>query len=423
MPENTRICPFCALLCDDLRVAPGARLRPRTRCPRARDGYERTRLRLQPQVQGRPVPLDHACREAARLLARARRPLYGGLATDVAGMRAVVRLAERTGGILDHAHSEVMQVQSRLLKERGWISTTLGELRCRADLLVLFGTDAVSAHPRFFERIRAVASAAPGARSRPLPELICVGHDLSAPEDAWRIEAPQARLGEVARAVTLRLQGPGSGRRPAGGVSGRLLDRLARKLAGARYAVLAWEPARLPSAQALLQVHAFCDLVTELNRATRAAGLALGGADGAATAQTVCSWLSGHPLRVGFPEGVPRADAIRFHWRRMLANGETDLLVWISAFDGGLLPDPPAEEGGAGPPLILLARADRPPPPGTRVYIPIGTPGIEHAGHLCRLDGVVAQYARGGLRRGVRHPAAAQALSDIGAHLPGGTRR
>ena len=61
-------------------------------------------------------------------------------------MRAAVRLAERTGGILDHAHSAAMQAQLRLLRERGWIATTLGELRHRADLLVLFGSDAISAH-------------------------------------------------------------------------------------------------------------------------------------------------------------------------------------------------------------------------------------------------------------------------------------
>ena len=416
MPEHTRTCPFCALLCDDLRVSPGARPRPRTRCPIARAGYGRARLNLQPLVDGKPVSLETACRQAARLLARARRPLYGGLATDVAGMRAAVRLAERTGGILDHAHSAAMQAQLRLLRERGWIATTLGELRHRADLLVLFGSDAISAHPRFFERLRTRAAV---NRAQPLPELVSIGRGLSLPAGyaTRHIDAPQGSLGEIAHALTLRIAGHTPPRtRRTGGVAAPELDRLARKLTRARYAVLAWEPARLPGAQADLQVHAFCDLVEALNRTTRAAGLALGGAHGSHTAQAVCTWLSGHPARVGFPGGVPRADSIRFDWRRVMANGETDALVWISAFDGDLLPEPTLLRAG-GPPFILLARADRPPPATAHVYIPIGTPGIEHPGHLCRLDGVVAHYARGGLRRGVRHPAAATVLSAIHARL------
>ena len=38
----------------------------------------------------------------------ARLPLFGGLATDVQGMRALYRLANVGGAILDHAHGEAM---------------------------------------------------------------------------------------------------------------------------------------------------------------------------------------------------------------------------------------------------------------------------------------------------------------------------
>ena len=410
-PEQTQTCPFCALHCDDVHVRAAARPRPTTKCPIALDGYHRADLQLKPQIDGKPVSMATACREAARLLTRARHPLYAGLATDVAGMRAVVRLAERTGGVLDHANGDIMQVQSRLLKERGWISTTLGELRRRADLLVLLGTDAVSAHPRFFERIRA-------SRGRQPLKWVQLGGKSPGQRGtgrrAWRLDCPNDALGEVARALTLRLRGhPLPARRRIGGLPASSVERLARKLSRAHYSVLAWEPARLPTAQAALQVHAFCDLIQELNQTTRSAGLALGGEQAAGTAQTVCTWLSGHPLRVGYPRRQPQPDPTRYDWRRMLAGGDTDLLVWITAFDGGLLPELPRQ----APPLILLARADRPPPPGTHIYIPIATPGIEHPGHLFRLDGVIAVHTRGGLRP-ARHPAAASALSRIEAQLP-----
>ena len=59
--------------------------------------------------------LATAVKHAAKLISKAKLPLYGGLATDVEGMRAVLALAERSGGVVDHALSEgaIPQLQDR----------------------------------------------------------------------------------------------------------------------------------------------------------------------------------------------------------------------------------------------------------------------------------------------------------------------
>ena len=49
---------------------------------------------------GAPATLAEAAAAAARLLAAARRPLIGGLGTDVQGARAACRLADRTGAVV-----------------------------------------------------------------------------------------------------------------------------------------------------------------------------------------------------------------------------------------------------------------------------------------------------------------------------------
>ena len=51
---------------------------------------------VRPQVSGKEVDLAKAIKEAAKLIGKAKLPLYGGLATDVEGMRAVMALAERS---------------------------------------------------------------------------------------------------------------------------------------------------------------------------------------------------------------------------------------------------------------------------------------------------------------------------------------
>ena len=117
LPENpaepTRwTCPFCLLLCDNLRVRAGASFElAEGECAGARGGLARfsgTPSAAMPQVDGRPCELDEALAAAARILAASGQPLFGGLGTDVAGARAVYRLACATGAICDPADGRAL---------------------------------------------------------------------------------------------------------------------------------------------------------------------------------------------------------------------------------------------------------------------------------------------------------------------------
>ena len=62
---------------------------------------------------------------------------------------------------------------------------------------------------------------------------------------------------------------------------------------------------------------------------------------------------------------------------------EADLLVWISSFDPAHTPP------RRSVPTVVLGRAGMTFEPEPDVFIPVGTPGIDHAGHLFRTDRVV----------------------------------
>ncbi len=89
---------------------------------------------------------------AAELLRASSLPLFGGLGTDVAGMREVLALAERTGGIVDHAGSRGLLANVRAMQDGGTVTATLAEVRNRADLVLLVGTDTKAIAPRLVER-------------------------------------------------------------------------------------------------------------------------------------------------------------------------------------------------------------------------------------------------------------------------------
>ena len=116
-------------------------------------GFERKLPPSSPKIRGKEVTLAEAVKEAASLIGRASNPLFGGLGTDVEGMRAAMALAERAGGVVDHALSEGQYRNIRVLQSTGWTTSTLTETRNRADLIIVVGSDMRKLHPRFFERI------------------------------------------------------------------------------------------------------------------------------------------------------------------------------------------------------------------------------------------------------------------------------
>ena len=381
-------CPFCVLLCDDLVVqasAPGGPLElAEGDCASARIGLARFSAQpsaARPLRDGHPVTLPDAIAAAARMLAASRQPLIGGLGTDVAGARAVYRLACATGAICDPADGPALMQSLRALQDRGGFTTTLAEVRCRADLIVCLGRLTLAGTGEFFTRCGLGDTALVPQR-----HVVLLG---GAATDQGGLAALAERDGVTTEAIPLQ----GDLFSTVALLSALLarqslpaeptpLVALAQRLHAARYAVIVAETGGLPEHGALL-IEGVHRIVDRLNATTRAAAMWLGGGNGAATVNEVFTWLSGLPLRSrAGPAGLEH-DPLCFDAARLLADGAVDCLVWVSSFDPGLAP--PAHDT----PLVVLGHpglassADR---AGT-VFIPVSTPGIGSPGHLLRFDG------------------------------------
>ncbi len=166
------------------------------------------------------------------------------------------------------------------------------------------------------------------------------GPDLSAADIGEVVTLPCEieRAGEVLEALRARLRGFGLGPLDLEGITPTDIDALADRCRKAKYGVVVWAPPSLNFPHAELTVDQVSGLVKDLNQSTRFAGLALGGAEGAVTAGAVCAWQSGYPLRVSYASGAPDYDPYRYSIRRMLAEGEGDLLVWIASISPDVTP-------------------------------------------------------------------------------------
>ena len=394
-------CPFCLLLCDDLSVrasAAGDALELASgHCAAALRGlaqFAATPSLATPQVDGQACDMAAAVAAAARLLAASRQPLFGGLGTDVAGARALYRLACASGAICDPAGGAALMHGVRALQDRGSFTTTLAEVRTRADVIVCLGGLPSSQAAEFFVRcglgVDDRAGAGAGAGLVPKRHVVVLG---GSPADQVGLAELGKHPGVTTETVPLHGDLFASVATLGALLAGRAvrdapahLTALAQRLRAASYAVIVGETSRLPEHGALI-IETVNRIVGTLNTRSRAGAMWLGGGNGAGTVNQVFTWLSGLPLRSrAGPLGLEH-EPVCFDAARLLSDAAVDSLLWVSSFDA--TSTPPTSSLIASLPLIVLghpALAASAARPGA-VFIPVSTPGIGSAGHLFRADG------------------------------------
>jgi len=311
----------------------------------------------QAKIKGKNVSLSEAVTEAASILNKAKQPLFAGLSTDIEGFRAINQLAEKTNATLQHANHASTQRNMRVLQNSGWQTTTLTEVKNRADLIVCIGTDIVSHNPRFFERFVDVEGMFVTKR-----EVIYLGVD-NAPKGASSLACKITDLPEVLAALHALTLGIALKAEAVAGIKTADLQNLVAKLHASKYAVLAWIAKDLDFPHAELTIQQITQIVAALNQTTRASGLPLGGSDGDTSVNYAHTWLNG--LILGSDTGTH------------------DATLWINSFNAEKLP--PKSDA----PTIVLGNGNSVFETPPDVFIPIATPGLDCSGTLFRVDGSV----------------------------------
>lgn len=362
-------CTACGCVCDDLTVTVSDRIVNVANGCSLADSWLLNQAHPTgiATINGQPVALELAAQHAAGILRAARNPLIYGLERcSTEGLRAAIELAERIGATID-VHSG--KAPTLAMQQVGECTCTLGDVRRYADLIILWGCDPVTTHPRFFERYL------PAKR-----HLIVVDCEetatASAADEYLRID-PELNWEAI---WTLRLS-----------VAGMLVDcnpqwkALADRMKSCRSGVVFYGRSLTDGPLAHRTVEALLQLVTDLNDHTRFSALHL--RRGADDAESVLTWHSGYPFGVNYASGHPRYNPSEFSGIEMLARGEADacLLIGCDAVDG-FPPESVAHLKG-----IPVIRVDM---PGTAcglecaVSFTTAVKGIHTKGTAQRLDGV-----------------------------------
>lgn len=365
-------CPACGLLCDDIVATSVSPLKITNGCSKSVAFFEQPLTNTQPQVDGKPADLPSAIRRAVQILQQSQQPLFGGLGTEVHGMRAVLNLAEKVGATLDHMHSAASLRNTLAVQNSGWNTTTLTEIKNRADLIIAIGTDIASTHPRFLEKL---VHNEQSLFNKAIPEVLYVG-----------AESPEL-LPEILNVLNALAHHKKMMIENVNGVAVATLKDMLEKIKAAKYAVLVWSASKLDYPQAELTIQSITRLINKLNETTRVAGLPLNSGDGDTSVSNTCTWRTGYTANIHFigktssNEGI--ADYKPYSISANQPLQQSDALIWISTFSAT---PPPASKL----PTIVIGHPNMQFTRMPEVFIPVGIPGLDHTGIMFRLDSAVS---------------------------------
>lgn len=349
-------------------------------------------------IGNREAPVEHAAEHAAALLASSRCPVIS-FDTDIHGTRAAIALAERVGAAYDHLDGKALALEAALFTDKGGMFVAPGEVRRRADVIVVVGELPEVHHGLVAE----LAETAPDFSSASGRAFFLIGN----------AETPTLPLGDTRKAILLlcgadlgatlaALRAQCAGRQVAARVEN--FDRFVGALAAARFPVFLFSSHTAGG----LALEMLQGLIADLNNEGRASALHLPVSESGWGAVLASTWMTGFPPRASFARGFPEFDPWRFDVARMLAGREADCHLWISARESLPLPE------SNGVPLIVLAKTSK-PVTGAEVTIAIGEARVDH-------DAVVYSARTGSLRSvaarsASQQPSAATVLRLIAGHV------
>jgi formylmethanofuran dehydrogenase subunit B len=436
-------CPVCGCLCDDieLTIEDGKVTEVRNGCAMCESkflnyiGEHRVKTPLI-RKDGELVPTSYedAIHKSAEILANAKYPiLYGWSSTDCEAQRIGVELAEEVGGVLDNT-AVVCHGPSILgVQEAGIPTSTLGQIRHRADLIVYWGCDPWSAHPRHLERYTAFTDgrfedsewmsyinkvkASVGemklssvkrrslkceteyekiSDNKPPVDLnkegrklvvVDVRESMTAKVADYFIQVKPGKDYEIMQAIRALVNEEELDVDEVGGVSVDYLEELVDVMVNAQFGVIFFGMGLTQTAGKFRNIENAISLIKDLNARTKYVIAPMRGHFNVTGANTVFTWQSGYPYAIDFSLGYPQYNPGETTVVDILLRKESDAALVIASDPASNFPRKAAEHLVKNPLIVIDPHMNVTSMVGDIVF-PSSVVGVEKEGTAYRMDHV-----------------------------------
>ena len=437
-------CPVCGCLCDDieLTIEKNRIVKIRNGCALSEAkfmGFNGNHRVLHPQIRknGELIETDlkTAITSAAKILADSNYPLlYGWSSTSCEAIKVGIELAEETGGVIDNTTTICHGPSELSVQEIGIPTCTLGQVRHRADLIIYWGSNPWSSHPRHMERYTAFAegrfersewrgyltkvkasvaekrvrsamrrvireertTTPPVPNLEPIPALSKQGRKLMV------VDVRKTRTAEIAdyflqiqpnsdfellQALRMLIRDEELDVEDVAGIPTERLEEIADVMINCSFGMLFFGLGLTMSVGKLKNVEAALSLTRDLNAYTKFMIMPMRGHFNVTGADTVFTWQTGYPYAVDFSLGYPRYNPGETSAVDVLAEKESDAALVVASDPVSNLPKR-AVEHLVSRPLIVIDPHMNATSQMADVLIPSSCVGIEAEGTAYRMDHV-----------------------------------
>jgi formylmethanofuran dehydrogenase subunit B len=397
---NAVVCAGCGCLCDDvgLILNGGQVIEAVNACDIGARWFRAESIEMDNapspfRVEDTAADFGEAVRKSAELLQGSRAPIIVGLTrTTIETVRVAAELADTIGAVIDPDSSLRSSTAIHAFQRQGKVTATLGEVKNRADVVVFWGVDPVTTHPRHAERYSIDAPGRFRPNGRADRTVIVVDEQPTPTSELSDRFVPIAAEQELAalwamRAILLGKSLEADRVLASTGHSPEAWTSLVDRLKGAEYGAVFFEPTFGRSRRSSSAFEAMTKLVRELNRVARCVMLPLGAPGNGAGTQAVLSWRTGFPQAVVLDSGVPASIPGLTSASDRLLRREADLALIVA---DPIPPDLPSEavEHLKAIPQIVISPATVAYDFEPTVRFSTGNPFLTSVGSVIRCDGV-----------------------------------
>ena len=434
-------CPVCGCLCDDIEVVvtDNRVISVKNACAIGEAkflNYAQHRATTPLIKNGNSLieaSLEAAIQRSAEILVNSKYPIiYGWSNASCEAIKKGIALAEDVGGVIDNTSTICHGPSIMSIQDLGISSCTLGQLRHRADLVIYWGSNPWSAHPRHIERytvfsegrfqnsewndyVTKSSSIQSQKRLRRASDLISKTGDSTISEvshlpltypkmgrklivvDVRRtrstdvadyfLQVEPGKDFELLQALRLLIKYDELEVEEVAGVPVKLLEDFADILIGCDFGIIFFGLGLTMSSGKNRNIDAALSLVRDLNQRTKFLIMPMRGHFNVTGANTVSTWQTGYPYAVDFSQGYPYYNPGETSVIDILRRGESDASLIVASDPVAHFPKT-AIQHLIKTPLIVVDPLETPTSLMADVFIPSAFVGIEVEGTAYRMDHV-----------------------------------
>ncbi len=333
---------------------------------------------------------DDSIEKAAEILAKAKRPLlYGFSSTECEAQSKGVELAEILGGILDNTASVCHGPTILAEQDVGVPTSTLGEYKNRADLVIFWGSNPVHAHPRHLGRYSEFVRGyfRKDGRNDRFIVVVDPRNTHTAQIADLYIQVNPNEDYELMNAIRALLRGVELDDEEISGVPIEQIKELVNILKSCNYGVIFFGMGLTQTLAHHRNIDTAICLTRELNDHTKFLITPMRGHYNVAGANQVFSWNVGYPYSIDFSKGYPRYNPGEFSAVEVFMKNQIDASLIVASDPASNFPAP-AVKNMFKHPLISIEPHKTPTSMFADVILPPAIAGIETEGTAYRMDNV-----------------------------------